>query len=128
LDSNSLCYRGVTYNMDGDASPKDLEFLHDWFDGVVKSVFSVFGPSSKDVVTTLEGLVGHRCGWVGKPQQLRAAMRERYGLVGDVLVTLLFEEAVKQSFRLGKSERHILLRLIGAGVDGHRCISQDEVA
>jgi len=48
--------------MDDDSVAEDLEFLHEWFDGVVKSVFSVFGPASEDVIRKLEGLIGHRCG------------------------------------------------------------------
>lgn len=113
--------------MDDDPVAEDLEFLHEWFDEIVKSVFSVFGPASKDVIRKLEGLISHRCGWLGKPQQLRVSMRDRYGLVGDVLVTVLFEEAVKQSYKLGKSERHTLLRLIGARVDAYQHTRQDEV-
>ncbi len=114
--------------MDDDSTVEDLEFLHDWFDGVVTSVFSVFGPASKDVVSALEGLVGHRCSWLGRPQRLRAAMRDRYGLVGEVLVTLLFEEAVKQSSRLSRSDRYALLRLMGTRVDAYRSTREDEVA
>jgi hypothetical protein len=92
----------------------NLEDLHDWFDGVVRSALNVFGPSAKDVIRVAETMVGHRCTWIVKSRELRSAMRDAYGLVGEVLVTMLFEEAVKQAYMLRDDQRQIVLGLLGA--------------
>ncbi|MEM0120423.1 MAG: hypothetical protein QW514_00110 [Thermoprotei archaeon] len=102
--------------MDDLRDVQDPELLHDWFDGVISSVFVVFGSSSKRVVEMLEGLVGHRCEWLLKTNELRDTMRNLFGLVGDVLVTQLFEEAVKQSYKLEGNQRYVVLKMLGVRI------------
>lgn len=92
----------------------DPELFHGWFGDLVAEVFGVFGPGWQRIVEDLERQVGHRCSWIGRREELRLAMRERFGLVGDAVVAMLFERAASEAYRLAENQRGVLLALLGA--------------
>jgi len=104
----------------------DLEVLHEWFEAVVDDTFKVFGSASKSVVEGVERVLGHRCTWLIKREDLRRMMRRSYGLVGDVVVTMLFEQALKKSYMLNKDQRDALLRILGDIEEGRLFVGVGE--